>query len=296
MTTARRQILLGTAIAFAAVALSVIASGGGLSHEAAAPSDARSLGAWMNRHPADWRAANALAAAALDTDLPQRFELWRAAFAHASRLAPGAPNVTTSFVRGGLLHWYELGAADRAQVLRQAAPLLRRHFSQMYRPLWNLTRDFEYLRRNAPATDRALVALRDLAVTHGLFSEYRTLRDDVEAKHPEAASRRENADLRYGLLEWVGTCGNHQVCGTAWRAFPAARAGEEITLTLENVQSDEVPPYVEIYLDGSRVAEGVVAGRRDFTIRVPAPGLKRVEVRLANPRTRNGIQRRVRLS
>ncbi|HYR29196.1 MAG TPA: hypothetical protein VEU30_12070, partial [Thermoanaerobaculia bacterium] len=67
-----------------------------------------------------------------------------------------------------------------------------------------------------------------------------------------------------------------------------------IALTIENVQSDEVPPYVEIDVDDALVHEGAVENARQFTL--ADGGRHRVEVRLANPRTRNRDQRRVRLS
>lgn len=66
------------------------------------------------------------------------------------------------------------------------------------------------------------------------------------------------------------------------------------SITVETVKSDEVPPYVEIYLDEARVAEGEVARSRTFAVPA-APGLHRLEVRVANPLTRNAAPRLVRI-
>jgi hypothetical protein len=92
---------------------------------------------------------------------------------------------------------------------------------------------------------------------------------------------------------WIGTCGTTDLCSTVTATIEAARA---IRLSLDVVQTDEVDPYVEIYVDDVRVAEGNVRGSRTFALPVREAGSHRVEVRLANPQTRNGVQRRVRLS
>lgn len=65
------------------------------------------------------------------------------------------------------------------------------------------------------------------------------------------------------------------------------------TVTLEKAESDDVPPWVEVYIDDALVDEGPVDAKRAVTI--PA-GLHRVELRLANPVTRNLTRRRVRVS
>jgi hypothetical protein len=58
------------------------------------------------------------------------------------------------------------------------------------------------------------------------------------------------------------------------------------SIAIERMKSDEVPPYVEIYLDDARVAEGEVPTSRTFAI--PATkGVHRLEVRVVNPQTRN---------
>ena len=172
---ARRINLAVTAVLMTAFLVTFLT---GDTRDPVRPADLGGLANWMAEHPADYLAASMIADQALDSEVPKRFELWRAAYAHATRLAPMRPNPAAAFTRGGLFHWYELGPSDRAAVLKAAAPLLRDEstFGRMHRPLWELTGDFAYLRRNAPDSERALVALRDIAVTNGRFDDYREVR------------------------------------------------------------------------------------------------------------------------
>jgi hypothetical protein len=89
--------------------------------------------------------------------------------------------------------------------------------------------------------------------------------------------------------EWQGLCGN-DICNRGWRSI---EAGHAVSLTIETAQSDDVAAYVEIYVDDALRAEGEVGARRDFIVPVGNPGTHRVEVVLANPRTRNGAGRRL---
>lgn len=420
------------------------------------PEDVPALAAWVAEHPADWQSARALSERALDSDVPQRIELWKAAYEHAQRLAPLRTQAQTAFVRGGLFHWQELSPADRQAVLAAAAPLLRdpATFTQLHRSLWTLTRDFGYLRNAAPDTPAALGQLRDLALAYGRFDDYRDLRNQVRNRtlevvqstastaavptllalvprsadradapvlgaildavghHPldlrpdghiislltatldlgieppdrfaalldatwidaalrarlalalgneQAATRLELASggptvpgwnayfserarheaqqgdregaaraLKlatfkqgepassaltaeiYGMLgdetqaasfakrvadaagpeAWAGLCGT-DICGSA-TSFDVF-GNTPRTLQLEAVQTDEIPPYVEIFVDDALVAEGAIETRRSFIL-AAEPGIRELEVRLVNPKTRSGIQRRIRLS
>ena len=143
------------------------------------PDDARGRAAWLTTHPADWIVAARLSDQALQSSMPRRFDVWRAAHEHAASLTPRHMYARTAFVRGGLFHWPELGAQDRAVVVREAEGLLHdpRVFSSLHEPLWRLTGDFAVIRRGAPKTQNALYQLRDLTVREGLFAEYRELRD-----------------------------------------------------------------------------------------------------------------------
>ena len=412
----------------------------------------------LSERPADWLLASRIADEALDSDSPRRFELWRAAHAHAKLLAPNRPNTDAAFVRAGLFHWYELGADDRARVLKAAEPLMRdpSFFHRMSMPLLQLTGDFAWVRAHAPPTLSARMSLRHLALARGLFGEYRVLREQIRATRLQTFAARRRTDdpsalldllperldwqhepLVRGILEelerqafdpaqisprvdevveyalehrlqplagtvplleppsrlrdvtrarvalalnqpqtalriettslaandaewepyylerarfearsgeaakanaylvraaadgltvpvlaaavevsrilgrrgdelryraqletaprlWQGLCGPAEVCKTAvTQEWAPERRMQRITLT--TVQSDETPPYVEIYVHDVRVAEGAVPATRTFEVPLP-PGVHDVEVRLLNTHTRNGTQRRVRLS
>jgi hypothetical protein len=66
------------------------------------------------------------------------------------------------------------------------------------------------------------------------------------------------------------------------------------SITVAPVATDDVPPYVEVYVDDALAAEGVVAASRAFRV-AATPGVHRLEVRIANPVTRNGESRLVRV-
>ncbi|HEX8253423.1 MAG TPA: hypothetical protein VF846_09765 [Thermoanaerobaculia bacterium] len=353
------------------------------------PRDVNGLARWIAERPADWLAVSALTDRSLDSDLPRRRELWHSGYALAEQLAPRRPNTSAGFVRAGLFHWYELGPRDRKAVLDVAASLMADPavFASLSRPLWQLTHDFSYLRRVAPKTLDTIYNLRELAITNGLFAEYRELRAAARALRLQSVQQRRSelavADLiahlppqpdmgdaplaraileelnqrafdpRHGggraeelavfaieqrlqplialspfihaqdvltdrtrlrlaralgdeaaaqrveLMamvpkevqtdEWTGPCGSTEVCSSAVK-----RHAGPLTFSLDVSQSDEVPPYVEIYVNRVLTAEGEVREQRSFT--VGGSGTNTIEVRLVNPRTRNGIQRRVRLS
>lgn len=64
------------------------------------------------------------------------------------------------------------------------------------------------------------------------------------------------------------------------------------SIAIQRTMSDEVPPYVEIFIDDVRVAEGTVPDVRNFAL-PPMRGMHRLDVRLANPITRNRAPRRI---
>jgi hypothetical protein len=161
--------------------------------------DVESMAAWIARHPADWLTLAAIADRVLDSPLPARLEIWRASHRLAARLAPLRRNTAIGFVRGGLAHWYELGEEDRRDVLAAAAPLMRepRFFATMHRPLWELTRDFDWLRRVSPRTLEAHRALRDLALHAGRFEDYRELRSLTRTEAlTQLETKRNDAPMR----------------------------------------------------------------------------------------------------
>ena len=445
MTRTSRQVMLVLVAALCAVFLALE-----LGRAEARPA--------LGTSPADWLLASKIVDEALDSESPRRIELWRAGYAHAKLLAPRRPNTDAAFVRGGLFHWYELGEDDRARVLDAAAPLMRDEafFHRMHLPLLQLTGDFQWVRRNAPATLNTRTALRNLALSRGLFGEYRLLREEIRETRLRTFNARRRVDdpaallgflperidardepLVRGILEemerqafdpaqiparveevvdyavrhdlkpltgvapllalpsqlravtraraaldldrasvasrietttsavneaewqpyyldrarfearrrdpqaaatylaraadggltvpvlgaaidvarffsrpadeeryraqlagmprvWQRLCANGEICQHAITHVWSAERRRQ-TITLANAQSDETPPYVEIYVDDFPVAEGEVRDRRTFDIPIPS-GTCEVEIRLVNPTTRNGIQRRLRLS
>lgn len=463
MTTGSRRISLAmTAIVSALLLAFVLTHRDVLLDPVAPKDDVARIGHWLTQHPADAIAASELSDLALDSNVPQRRALWLASYEHAAHLSPLRTNAAAGFVRAGLFHWYELDDRDRQRVLDVAAPLMGRprFFERLYMPLWSLTHNFAYLRRVAPRTLSALVGLNQLAVSRGLFREYRELRtairqrslaeleaaraNDVEPSEllkyapqtpnasdvPIAKSILEELDRRpfthdqingriepmltfaldhdlkplggiEPLLEtrgtlrdvtraraalalgnatlasrieitteipghaewtpyhleraihdarsgdaasaqaqlrkaempgssaqvveaklqvatilgdraamnaaqnelasfasqpvvWTNTCGGNDVCDWA-RTQRYFANGETMRIAMLVAQSDETPPYVEIYVDDALVAEGEVRVSKTFEIK-PGEGVKTIDVRLVNRLTRNGIQRRVRLS
>ncbi|MGH9421698.1 MAG: hypothetical protein ACRD3J_17100, partial [Thermoanaerobaculia bacterium] len=94
------------------------------------------------------------------------------------------------------------------------------------------------------------------------------------------------------VFEWQGLC-EKDICSRAWRMIEAEHG---IALTVETVRSDEVPAYVEIYVDDALRAEGETGPKRDFVVPVGNRGVHRIEVVLANPTTRNLAPRSVRVA
>jgi hypothetical protein len=66
------------------------------------------------------------------------------------------------------------------------------------------------------------------------------------------------------------------------------------SIAIETVKTDEVPPYVEVYLDDARVAEGEIGKRGTFAVPASA-GMHRLRVQVPNLLTRNGAARLVRV-
>lgn len=358
--------------------------------------DVRSLAARIAWHPTDWEAASALTEVALDTPLGTRIALWRAAYEHASQLAPERPDPANAFARAAFFHWMELSVKDRRDAMAAFAPLLRdpAMFGRMAKPIFELTGDLSTLRRSHPPTEYAIGTLIDLALPNGLFADYRSLRGELERQRiDDFAARRHTAtpeelivgfpgppyhtdaeplmaalleelhrrplddnpnraafidaivdySLRHGLgpldglevitrkpgsasaatrlrlarklgltklarqiemssndprqvqpldSEWQGLC-EKDVCYHAWRTIDAAHG---VALRIETVQTDNVPAYVEIYLDDVLRAEGEVGPKRDFIVPVGNPGPHRVEVVLADPMTRNRFPRRLHIA
>jgi hypothetical protein len=89
-------------------------------------------------------------------------------------------------------------------------------------------------------------------------------------------------------VSWSGFCGP-DVCRSV-----AADVEGPLSVTIEAVRSDEVPPYVECYVDEARVWEGAIVNR--VMIPLVPTGRHRVEITLVNRLTRNRGERRIRIS
>jgi hypothetical protein len=166
------------------------------------PSDARSLAARIARHPTDWAAASALAEVSLDTKRTNRVVLWRAAYEHASMLAPERKEPATGFARAAFFHWTELSEKDKHDALAAYAPQLRdpNIFGRMAQPLFELTGDLSMLRRSGPSTADASAALISLALANGLFADYRALRAELQQKRIDNVNELQHTDTPEELV------------------------------------------------------------------------------------------------
>jgi hypothetical protein len=253
------------------------------------PKDVPGLAARLTEHPTDWVAASALTEIALDAPVPDRKALWHAVNDLAVSLAPLRSEPRIAFARSGFFHWEELSAAERKELLEAYAPVMRndaRTFQLMVHLLYRLTGDLDYLRRAAPPKADSLRTLAWVAATYGRFDHYRALRTEAERREqgrPEPPA--------YSREAWSGLCGEN-LCSSAWREIDANQA---VAVTLKTIEGDDVPPYIEVFVDGTRRAEGPIDGETTFTAAV-ASGTHLVELRLVNLITRNSTQRRVRIT
>jgi hypothetical protein len=158
--------------------------------------DAGALAERMAWHPTDWQAASALTEVALDSRLGNRMVLWRAAYEDASMLAPESFDPVNAFARAAFFHWTELSAKDKQDALAAFAPLMRdpAMFGRMAKPIFELTGDLSMLRRSHPPTEYAIGTLAFLALSNGLFADYRNLRGELERQRiDDFAARRHTA-------------------------------------------------------------------------------------------------------
>lgn len=239
------------------------------------PADVSGLAARIAAHPADWLAASALTERALDARVSDRKALWQASSAVAAEQARFRPEPRAALARSAFFHWDELNAAERKAVLDAYAPVLSDPtvFKTMFHSLYGLTGDLDYLRRAQPHRLDTSRLLAWLAATYGRFDDYRAIRAEIEKQYEENAAMPEIHPIDAGTID-------------------AARG---VLVTAAPVLADDVPPYVEVYVDGRRQAEGVLTGEQTFDAPVEAEGTHRIEVRIANPYTRNWTPRRIRI-
>jgi len=158
---------------------------------------------WLASHPADYLALDVVTDDALNTQDARRFEIWRASHELAVQLAPWRSGPRMAFVRSGLEHWYELPPRDRATVLASAAPLMHdpEIFGRVARPLFDLTGNFAYLRKNAPHDAPSRDLLSRIAATNGLFAEYRSLRAEAAIARLRHFSKIRSSASQAELIE-----------------------------------------------------------------------------------------------
>lgn len=156
---------------------------------------------------------------------------------------------------------------------------------------------FEARRQNATDAESQLLraALANVA-RQRVAAAAEDVATSLERPEQAAAYRRRLLQDRRAPFEWTGTCGPRELCTSAVTHLYLEGSGDEAEIGLSTLQSDETPPYVEIYVDDTLLAEGEVVNGRRFLVQHASRGLHRIEVRLVNERTRNGIQRRMRLS
>jgi hypothetical protein len=156
------------------------------------PSDIAELARRLASHPTDWGASSAIADRALDGDMPGRVETWSAAEALTVRLSPNFVPARTGYIRGGLFHWYELGDADRKNVLATLTPLMRDPgtFERLAPAIFELTGNLAFLRSAQPHTITSLERLLNIAARNGLFDDYRALRGELVTSRTRALVER----------------------------------------------------------------------------------------------------------
>jgi hypothetical protein len=166
------------------------------------PSGATALASRVGRHPTDWEAATLLTEVSLDSPSEKRVLLWRAAYDHASRLAPTRPGPASSFARAAFFHWQELSPRDRQDALNAYAPLLadEARFARMAQPIFELTGDLSMLERARPRTEFATGIVISLALRNGFFDDYRKLRSDLTREHLDDFAARAQSSSPADLI------------------------------------------------------------------------------------------------
>lgn len=151
---------------------------------------------------------------------------------------------------------------------------------------------FEARRGDAKAAEHQLSRARVARVDARVLDVARQVATLLGQRDAAQQSERALLAIARQPPQWEGACGPNELCD---RVVSRVYSTGEIALDFETAQSDQTPPYIEIYVDDARVAEGEVNDARRFVIGA-APGVHRVDVRLINFRMRNGAQRRVRMS
>lgn len=182
-----------------------------------------------------------------------------------------------------------VGDADRARAIELASTADRSEWRSydLERAEWDARHgDLTAARARIAAAARSLDP-------HVLVADARisALAGDSSAA---AVDRRELERAFAKPVEWRGLCGD-AVCRDATASVFRTNDG---TLTLRFIrgESDEVSPYVEVYVDDQLATEAEVADTRELTVPLTGGSVHDITVRLVNPITRNYSGRRVRIS
>lgn len=139
------------------------------------------------------------------------------------------------------------------------------------------------------------IELLTAATTAPEWMRYHLERAAFEEKRGDSAmaamyrARAKIAEPQHGDA-WQNYCSPQELCTSVFRTHE-----QSFAFKLAPAQTDQIPPYVEVYLDDVLIAEAEIREEKAFTV-TTGPGLHRTEVRLVNRHMRNGTQRRVRLS
>ncbi|MBW3671866.1 MAG: hypothetical protein KY432_09370 [Acidobacteria bacterium] len=212
-------------------------------------------------------------------------ELWKQSATAAQKLAPALDSPKLAFVRAGFLHWYTLDEKERDRVLATSAELFRkeRHYRALWQPILQTTRDPAFLADHAPADPNLRRQLRDAAALWDDFATYRR----ISREFPVESRPRHSTEI---LKDEIRT------------TIPPPRSwslesDREQSLVIE-ASTDEIsaqPVMIEVWIDGMLREARVVDEPETIRTRV-VPRDEIVEVRVANPRTRGGENRRVELT
>ena len=181
-----------------------------------------------------------------------------------------------------------LGQFDRASEIESATKVSDRTQWRTY----HLERAMaELQRQNTPMAVTQLLLAAEAGQTPAVLAlaeeVQRAAGNYAEADSARAALRR----IANRVQRWEGLC-DADVCNEAHGELWSD--GGPFAMKLATVQTDDVAPYAEVYADDAPASEGAVSPA--FEVRADLlRGVRRIEIHLANPMTRNAVRRRIRI-
>jgi hypothetical protein len=94
--------------------------------------------------------------------------------------------------------------------------------------------------------------------------------------------------------KWAHLCADKEICTSGDKEIVIAKV-HRVSLGLDAERQERVAAYVELFLDGRRVAEGEVAKTANFDLGTPEGGAHPLEIRIVNPFTPEARSRRLRI-